>query len=89
MTGPIAMSANKITGLGAPVDPNDAARKTDLGAGTFLALTDTPASYASQVGNLPIVNGAANALERKQLRHFRTVGTVLALECIGFVAVSM
>jgi hypothetical protein len=33
MTGPIAMGANKITGLGAPVDPSDAARLADAGAG--------------------------------------------------------
>lgn len=34
MTGPIAMGANKITGLGAPVDPNDAARLADAGGGS-------------------------------------------------------
>lgn len=33
------------------------------GGGTFLSLTDTPASYSGQQGKVPIVNGAQNALE--------------------------
>ena len=33
MAGDLAMRGNRVTGLGAPVDPNDAARLADVGAG--------------------------------------------------------
>ena len=33
------------------------------GSSTFLALTDTPSSYASQAGKIPVVNGGETALE--------------------------
>lgn len=35
MAGDLAMRGNRISGLGAPVDPNDAARLADVGVSSF------------------------------------------------------
>jgi hypothetical protein len=63
--GGIDLGGNKITNLGAPVAPTDAARLMDCAGGgaTFITLPDCPASYVGQKGRLTRVNNAENGIQ--------------------------
>lgn len=63
MSGDIDMAKHRILKLPAPTDPQEAARLADVGVGSFLGLTDTPASYAGQALKHVRVNAAQNALQ--------------------------
>jgi len=50
--------------------PNNAIEIAAAAAGTFVALTDTPAAYAGKRYNTPVVNAGEDALEFQDLRGF-------------------
>lgn len=79
MQGTIDMVTHRILHLPAPIEDEEPARKMDLGAGgTFIGLTDTPASYTGQASKAPLVNPAEDALIFQVLAYLALAGGTMA-----------